>query len=159
MNFITFNNAYCLYPMATLRVGTNLLLRSIRDGVRASLVKYEERGWPYVRFLAQDDATFVHTSVRWVCDPHTWVVPLHSPLPAIDWPSHVDPVAVATWSIATWPANGHRIHCELYDHETYINPVVFATERIEQELDRIITRHESFNVFKDVSPTLNGDDL
>ncbi|KAI0755934.1 hypothetical protein BC629DRAFT_1271974, partial [Irpex lacteus] len=76
MNFITFNNAYCLYPMATLRVGTNLLLRSIRDGVRASLVKFEERGWPYVRFLAQDDATFVHTSVRWVCDPHTWVVPL-----------------------------------------------------------------------------------
>ncbi len=159
MNFITFDHAYCLYPKATLRLGLNLLLQSIRDGARASLMKYHERGWPYVRFLEPEDAAFVHTIVRWVCDPHTWVIALHSPYAATDWPSHVDPVAVATWSIASWPANGHRIHCELYDRETFINPMVFATERIEQELDNIITRHESFNVFKDDSPTLIGDDL
>lgn len=159
MNFITYDRAYCLYPMATLRRHTNLLLQSIRDGARRSVVKYDKRGWRYVRTLAPDDASFVHTIVRWVCDPHTWVIPLHSPRTLAGWPLHVDPITVATWSVATWPANGHRIHCELYDRETFINPLIFATERIEQELDTIITRHESLNVFKDDVPTLVGDDL
>ncbi|KAI0659026.1 hypothetical protein C8Q70DRAFT_916411 [Cubamyces menziesii] len=112
LNIITYNAAYCLYPLATLEAYTSLVLNGGNPGKVAALEKYAKRGWraisnpsPLIQYL--NPSLFYVGKSRWVCDEHTWTVPLSmegvKPPPpsspsseALSW----DPIAECGWRLA-----------------------------------------------------------
>ncbi|KAI0325803.1 hypothetical protein GY45DRAFT_1329831 [Cubamyces sp. BRFM 1775] len=112
LNIITYNAAYCLYPLATLEAYTSLILNGGNPGKLAALEKYAKRGWraisnpsPLIQYLSP--SLFFIGKSRWVCDEHTWTVSLSmdgvKPPPpaspsseALSW----DPIAECGWSLS-----------------------------------------------------------
>ncbi|KAI0757888.1 hypothetical protein BC629DRAFT_1265542, partial [Irpex lacteus] len=47
MNVITYNYAYCLYPKATLRASSSLLLKSSTEALWKAVRKYRSRGFEF----------------------------------------------------------------------------------------------------------------
>ena len=128
MNFITYERAYCLYPVETLELSTSLLLVDENSYVEDLIVKYGKRGFTFYR-VAYDDQ-FRHKDARWVEDRHTFFLLL----PRFRWHSEVemfiDPIRVTSWSITTSPFDNHSIHYlkASYGRESGVYPVVVFSE-------------------------------
>lgn len=84
MNFISFNAAYSLYPIATFedRCALGMPKASLGGSTENALDKYVKRGWriyfvpsPLIS-ISPDKPPFVLHKERWVGDEHTWTVPL-----------------------------------------------------------------------------------
>ena len=159
MNVITYRNAYCLYPKATLRDKVNLILKKPNELIRSALRKYEGRGFTnrtiansFTRFL------FHEREVRWIRDGKSWVLKL----PDIDFSTEalnrIDPVSTTTWSLATYPMDYHRIHFHIVDDEPSITPLIVAHHRLEQYVIEIISDNEDVIGEGDQDRTATGSD-
>ena len=74
MNFITYDRAYCLYPVETLEKSTDLILNdsiSIQD---ALLTDYASYRFQFYSSARQDECR--HKDPRWMEDSHYFVLPL-----------------------------------------------------------------------------------
>ncbi|EIN14245.1 hypothetical protein PUNSTDRAFT_56791 [Punctularia strigosozonata HHB-11173 SS5] len=81
MNVITYNAAYSLYPRATFSEKISLAMPRRTDD-KEVLRKYEARGfkiWKSDAWRHHQPTVFRANQVRWVDDPHTWVVNLDKP--------------------------------------------------------------------------------
>ncbi|KAJ8482370.1 hypothetical protein ONZ51_g5420 [Trametes cubensis] len=115
MNAITYNAAYALFPLPTLEHCTSLIINGANPSSHEALEKYTRRGWrtianssPLLPFL--DPHWFHFNKIRWVCDVHTWTIPLSTtdvtPPPraspssdALSW----DPFAESGWTLRYGP--------------------------------------------------------
>ncbi|KAH9896703.1 hypothetical protein C8Q73DRAFT_664433 [Cubamyces lactineus] len=81
LNIVTYNAAYSLYPQATLEEYRSLVLNGGDQGKAAALEKYSRHGWQAIPnpspLIQQLDHSLLHIGKsRWVCDEHTWTIPL-----------------------------------------------------------------------------------
>ncbi|CAL1699941.1 unnamed protein product [Somion occarium] len=113
MNVISFDRAYCLYPLATLEQRRSLVCTSRNDEVAQRVFeKYSERGWKIVKsfyvppaYYCIEDPAF-SLGPRWIDDGYTWSIPLkHSfdqcitPVNPPSTPLTRDPVSASSWDI------------------------------------------------------------
>ena len=81
MNIITFNQAHCLYPRATLEERLTLVCTDRQDDVIERVYeRYRQRGWSIIRTLGEvasrtSDPALIDTT-RWVNDGLSWTIPL-----------------------------------------------------------------------------------
>ena len=109
MNFITYERAYCLYPVETISKSISLLLADEYEEVKGALLKYERRGFTFYNVVKESEAEFTYKEVRWVEDRWSWVHQLENiGLTGIS----VDTTRLTTWSILTIPREKHRIHVQ-----------------------------------------------
>lgn len=122
MNFITSDAAYSLYPRATFEERSALGTPASRHAATA-LQKYVQRGWR-IYFLPPPDvianpaqSPFMLDQVRWVCDKHTWVVPLDQtgvkkrpPSSRTSAPLPCDPALFNGWRFTSDKTNGFDCH-------------------------------------------------
>ncbi|KIJ15742.1 hypothetical protein PAXINDRAFT_114105 [Paxillus involutus ATCC 200175] len=112
MNFITSDSAYSLYPRATFEDRCSLGMPNSRSLIEKVVQKYVRRGWRiYFMPTPFDSANptkppFMLDSARWVCDKHTWVLPLDMtgvkerlPLSPASAPLTCDPVRYNGWRL------------------------------------------------------------
>ncbi len=113
MNVISFEAAYCLFPLATLEHRKSLLSSSTRGIYRnrgQCLAKYAERGYqimfsvPENRWDKAPTLSLFPTGWRWIDDNNTWVlhletdgVTLPGPQNSSSTPLRNDPVSVTNW--------------------------------------------------------------
>ncbi|KIJ64107.1 hypothetical protein HYDPIDRAFT_28996 [Hydnomerulius pinastri MD-312] len=82
MNFITFDAAHSLYPIATFEERRSLGMPNSRSTTESALDKYIRRGWRIFFLPTPLDTTnptkppFMLNETRWVSDRYTWVMPL-----------------------------------------------------------------------------------
>ena len=115
MNIITFNQAYCLYPRATLEERLSLVCTDRQDNViKRVYERYRQRGWSIIRTLGEvasrtSDPALSDTT-RWVNDYFSWTIPL-PPLTEhqsdrinhyTDTLTH-DPISVSSWELQGEP--------------------------------------------------------
>ena len=81
MNVITFKQAHCLYPRATLEERLSLVCTDRQDDVIERVYeRYHQRGWSIIRTLGEvasrtSDPALSDTT-RWVNDYFSWTIPL-----------------------------------------------------------------------------------
>ncbi|KAH0828580.1 hypothetical protein J3R83DRAFT_2851 [Lanmaoa asiatica] len=125
MNFITSDAAYSLYPIATFEERSALGMPTARSASTA-IQKYVERGWRIYFMLTPYDVAhpaesyFLPNRERWVCDKHTWKLPLDQtgvkgrpPLSPASAPLLFDPVLINGWNLKLsngWEINGYECH-------------------------------------------------
>ncbi|THH18535.1 hypothetical protein EUX98_g8941 [Antrodiella citrinella] len=115
MNFIAWDFACSLYPVATFERNVSLACRATPGSHPLdSLMKYRHRGWNVI--LPEEDtdenvqplfaSLFGGDSLRWIGDSKTWLIRLHTntlpPLPlqpAISSHLILHPVCTALWSL------------------------------------------------------------
>lgn len=159
MNVITYNYAYCLYPKATLRASSSLLLKSSTEALWKAVRKYRSRGFEFKRLASADNQYYDNGQVRCLLDAHTWAIPLpriNFDMEAVD---RVDPVSLTTWSIATFPHDFHRVHYRVEDDEPGVFPLIVATNRLKDDFARVCLRQESLGLFDGNERTLTGNDM
>ena len=110
MNCIAFDAAYSLYPQATFEQRLSLGIASHNDRT-AQFTKYRNRGWQLISITPPQEkkargAPFHGDVIRWVCDRHSWVVPLDTsdlqPRPRLSPTSEYfswDPVIHNSWKL------------------------------------------------------------
>ena len=109
MNVITFNRAYCLYPLATLEQGISLACTRRRSDLESVFNKYHERGWETIRKtkVVQElglDQSFIMNIPRWLDDEDSWSIPLEYNFPQPISPVNPhsaaltrDPISATSW--------------------------------------------------------------
>ena len=154
MNFITYERAYCLYPLETVDTSRSLVLRQrSRDDATKAIGKYRHRGYSFCD-LANGNG-FRFREVRWVEDRWSWVIPL----PDISLNSSIvptDPIRLTTWSLGTVPDEGHWVHFhKMYTHnESVVHPLISGTNRLS---DRIHDIHKDLYAYGDMTLTASKD--
>ena len=128
MNFITYERAYCLYPVETLELSTSLLLVDENSYVEDLIVKYGKRGFTFYK-VAYDDQ-FRHKDARWVEDRHTFFLLLPRFRSHSEVEMFIDPIRVTSWSITTSPFDNHSIHYlkASYSRESGVYSVVVFSQ-------------------------------
>ncbi|KAF8431606.1 hypothetical protein L210DRAFT_962180 [Boletus edulis BED1] len=133
MNFISSDAAYSLYPMATFEQRCTLGMPSLRSSVGffEAIEKYVKRGWrfyfvPTPNTMAHPERSpFFLEQARWVCDKHTWILPLNQtgvkqrPLlsPASP-PLTCDPVLYNGWRFKRRGGDDGGYQCHYYPLRT-----------------------------------------
>ena len=132
MNFITYERAYCLYPLETLDKSTSLLLVENSADVNFLMVKYAVLGMRFKK-VAYDDE-FRHKEMRWVEDSYSLRMELPSLELGDDEPDEeglIDPIRLTSWSLATSPGDMHRMHFRMMSYsaeeDMYLIPVCSFT--------------------------------
>ncbi|KAI0715608.1 hypothetical protein C8T65DRAFT_572952, partial [Cerioporus squamosus] len=123
MNVISFENAYCLFPRATLEERLSLLSsssagRSTRR--RESVAKYVARGFTVMERIPVTNVrlpNLLPLGWRWIDDSASWVIPLDvagvaPPVSANKRspPLLHDPVVVCNWEVRYTPLRGAVMH-------------------------------------------------
>lgn len=120
MNCIAFDAAYSLYPQATFESRRSLCMASDvnRD---AQFAKYARRGWQPTMFVSRRKkrairALFHPDDTRWVCDRHSWVLPLDTSdlqsRPRLSSTSEQfawDPVVYNSWELIKYGKNMFKL--------------------------------------------------
>ena len=138
MNFVTYERAYCLYPLETLDRSTSLLLVENSADVNFLMVKYAVLG---IRFkkVAYDDE-FRHKEMRWVEDSYS----LRMELPSLelgddepDGEGVIDPIGLASWSLSTSLGNIHRMYFRLmsYSADEDVYPIPVFSFKLKKTID------------------------
>lgn len=155
MNVISYEKAYCLFPLATLEGRVSLLSYSShgRSERRArGAAKYTARGFRLVDFLSHTELAFPHEAVpfsfgpRWVGDSDTWVIPLDMhgilpPPPANPYSTartH-DPVALCSFSVTYSITDGTIMDFSVVESQVLKYSYIVGDEDIVDYLDRILT--------------------
>lgn len=135
MNIITWETAYCLYPVDTIEKERTLFLLEHDRAILRAKLKYRQRG---IRdhWLVEDNKFHVR-QLRWIEDPHAWVYPLERLNSNIIPSTYIDPIRTTTWSILSIPEEHHRIyfHTVSPDEDITIFPLVVATESFKAYLE------------------------
>ncbi len=158
MNVITYKEAYCLYPRATLCKSGSLVLKPGDEAVRKATSKYTERGFRTRRLVGNTNRWYNEGEVRFVRDAHTWRFNLSDFGFEKKVVERIDPVSVTTWSIATFAGDYHRVHFRLSIDEPSVFPIIAATGYLKNRVATICLRLESLTIFNQNEPTPNGED-
>ena len=129
MNFITYDRAYCLYPVETLEKSTALILDASMSIRNELLLKYASYGFQFYVSASQDE--FRHKDPRWVEDSHSFVISLSTFRSYSVNVAFVDPIRVTSWSITTTPGENHSMFFKqaVYSASQDNHPVVvFSTQ-------------------------------
>ncbi|KAH7890359.1 hypothetical protein F5I97DRAFT_17360 [Phlebopus sp. FC_14] len=134
MNFIAFNAAYSLYPLATFEHRSSFAMSKTRNSITTdnAFAKYSQRGWhfyfaPRPRDVAGRHCTpFMFGATRWVGDNYTWTLPLDTTgimaRPATNTSSEPfpwDPVVYNSWSLRT-KYGGLETKCDYFPLQTTV---------------------------------------
>jgi hypothetical protein len=101
MNFITFDAAYALYPLATFEERRALSFSGNDERDLEALGKYATRGWSIISNIWPHEAkttkaSFYQDERRWVRDGLGWIVPLDKA--GVESPPKVSPLSEKfTW--------------------------------------------------------------
>ena len=136
MNFITYEKAYCLYPLETIDTSRSLMLGKDTEEASKFMEKYHDRGFSSCKVA--DGNSFRYQEVRWVEDQSSWVIPL----PDIGLGSRfipTNPIRLTTWSIASVPGEGHWVHFHrMYTHtSSVVHPLISGTHRLSDAIHYI----------------------
>ena len=115
MNVITFNQAYCLYPRATLEERLSLVCTDRQDDVIERVYeRYHQRGWSIIRTLGEvgsrtSDPALSDTT-RCVNDCFSWTISLppltehqSDPINRSTAALTHDPILVSSWELQGEP--------------------------------------------------------
>lgn len=137
MNFITYERAYCLYPLDTIDASRSLMLRRDREELAKHIQDYRHRGFTFCNVANGND--FRYRDVRWVEDRWSWMMPL----PDIGLNSRIiptDPIRITTWSLVTVPDERHMVHFhKMYTHKACAgHPLICGTSRLSDAIHKIL---------------------
>lgn len=123
MNVLSFENAYCLFPRATLEERLSLLSSSCAgQSVRreSSVAKYVTRGFIVTDRIPPHDIRRPYLfplGWRWIDDSSSWVIPLNVDGIAFPPPHNSrtprllhDPVIVCNWEVGYTPHRGVKMN-------------------------------------------------
>ena len=114
MNIISFEKAYCLFPPTSVEP-RGWVRNRLPDDIS---VEPEEFGGNVRIPFHHPSGVFegISPGLRWLGDPHTWVVPLeihcikpHPPLTPYSSPLLADPVAITSFDVRCHPVDGVSI--------------------------------------------------
>ena len=111
LNFISYEMAYCLYPIPTLIHRHGLSFQCAASRYQPAIQKYQRCGWPIHNFPHLFPATNCHIGLdRSVDDAITWRFPLdmegvkqNPALSSVSLPLSQDPVTVAAFHLGPDP--------------------------------------------------------
>ncbi|KAI1787861.1 hypothetical protein LXA43DRAFT_895612, partial [Ganoderma leucocontextum] len=164
MNVISYQQAYCLFPHATVESHRSLLSWSSqsRSTRRAEgLEKYKKRGFHMEHHLSpaelsapiRESATPFALGPRWLGDADTWVIPLETsyiPYPPPPNPYSTglyrDPVSVASFSVRYDPSDGAIMTFSVIESEALKYAYALGDEGLADYLSCILGFKEMDNL-------------
>ena len=159
MNVITYETAYCLFPLATVESHRSLLSwssqgRSTRR--KDGLIKYTKRGFSMEHYLQSSEIIppipkmpFI-LGPRWLGDPDTWVIKLntnrisHPPRENPFSPGIIhDPVTLSSFSMRYDPEDGAIMTFSVVENPTLKYSYVLGDEDLVDHLNRVLAFKEA----------------
>lgn len=159
MNIISYEKAYCLFPLATVESRRSLLSwssqgRSTRR--KEGLIKYRNRHFSMEQFLHSSEILppipkmpFI-LGPRWLGDPDTWVIKLNTeriPRPPAENPFSTaiirDPVTISSFSMRYHPEDGAIMTFSVVESPTLKYSYVLGDEDLVDHLNRVLTFKEA----------------
>ena len=142
MNFITYERAYCLYPLETLEKFSTLLLVYPEPDIDIILGKYDSRGYSFQ--VSTRNNEFRYKDERWVEDSHCFVLSLPPFRSYAEDELFIDPIRITSWSIMANPGSTHSIKfnrsCYIIDEDKY--PAALCSDRATDTIQRFASLSE-----------------
>lgn len=165
MNFITFEGAYSLYPIATFQNRETITVGPVGEREGRALAKYAIRGWTVYAGNWDDNTlrrVLFFDKRRHILDRHTWIIQfdtkdvmLRQPPTLSSIPFTSDPSQYNSWVLLTRPIT--HMQFQIIASNVLIHNYVIATESEFKDINGMLQRQENFESLK--IQNIDGEDL
>lgn len=141
MNIISYEKAFCLYPKGTFEEQCTLVTGcQSREKRQRALDKYRDRGWEVLHNMHRRRFHLVQRH-RWICDRHTWIMPLDldgvTPPPVS---SYCDPLLATNWVLERKGFSGAKMTFDVILCHTRLFPIVNHDDFVLDMVSRMLCR-------------------